>query len=201
MSRTTTQSRRTAPTTGWTSAPSTAPSTAPGTAWTLAAIAAELDGVVGGYEEAYLALEKAAEAHREGLRRGDAAVAERATAAEGPALLRIGELDRRRDALINAAAEALPGLRGRGQVTLGSIAASLPGAGSELAARAAGLRTLVARTSGLLGSLERASRSLATHFEGVLRQVSMRVSHSGTYGRRGFAEPGPAVVSGLDIRS
>ncbi len=171
------------------------------TAWTLAAIASELEAVVGGYEEAYGVLEKAAVEHREALRRGDASGAERAAAAEGPALLRIGELDRRRDGLINAAAEAMPGLRGKGQVTLGAIAASLPGAGSDLAGRAAGLRALVARTSGLLGSLERASRNLATHFEGVLRQVSMRVSHSGTYGRRGFAEPGPAVVSGLDIRS
>lgn len=171
------------------------------TAWTLAAIAAELEAVVGGYEEAYRALEGAAEAHRDALRRGDSAGAAAATGAEGPALLKIGDLDRRRDGLINGAAEVLPGLRGKRQVTLGVIAASLPGAGSELAARAAGLRVVVARTAGLLASLERASRSLATHFEGVLRQVSMRVSHSGTYGRRGFAEAGPAVVSGLDIRS
>lgn len=169
--------------------------------WTLGALAAELEAVVTGYEGAYVALERAAEEHRDALRRGDTSGAAQAAGAEGPALLRIGELDRRRDALINAAAESIPGLKGRGQITLGAIAASLPGAGSDLAARAAGLRALVARTSGLLGSLERASRSLATHFEGVLRQVSMRVSHSGTYGRRGFAEPGPAVVSGLDLRS
>ncbi|MFZ2874481.1 MAG: hypothetical protein WAZ94_08355, partial [Phycisphaerales bacterium] len=66
------------------------------TAWTLAAIAAELEAVVGGYEDAYRSLEAAAVTHRDSLRRGDSAGAAVATGAEGPALLKIGDLDRRR---------------------------------------------------------------------------------------------------------
>lgn len=50
-------------------------------------------------------------------------------------------------------------------------------------------------------ALKEATTTLATHMEGVLRQVAGRLSHAGTYGRRGIIETRVQVVSTLDMKS
>ena len=44
-----------------------------------------------------------------------------------------------------------------------------------------------------------ASLALTNHMNGLIEQVSAKLSHSGTYGRRGAVDPGRnQVVSSLD---
>ena len=46
-----------------------------------------------------------------------------------------------------------------------------------------------------------ATVSLLAHMEGLMRHVGRRLSHAGTYGRRGVVEAGGVVVSCVDLRS
>ena len=41
---------------------------------------------------------------------------------------------------------------------------------------------------------------MATHIDGLVRQVAQRLSHAGTYGSGGRVEVKAPVVSGLDVR-
>jgi hypothetical protein len=169
-----------------------------------AELAADLRALLAEYGARYEELHGHAIGQREALRRADAAGVEREATLQAAVLAQIAVLDRRRDELINAAAAVLPGLAGpnSGPVSLGRIAAALPAAGAgELVAAAGRLRALVRQTSDLMRSLGQASRSLVTHFEGLMRQVDRYVSHAGVYGRRGIVEAGPAVVSSLDLRT
>jgi len=63
------------------------------------------------------------------------------------------------------------------------------------------LRDLLAKLHKEHVSLKEATTTLATHMEGVLRQVAGRLSHAGTYGRRGIVETRVQVVSTLDMKS
>lgn len=64
------------------------------------------------------------------------------------------------------------------------------------------LRGLLERVRLEHGAIREASSSLADHMRGLMRQVSARLSHSGTYSPSGTVDPGrEQVVSGLDVRS
>ena len=41
---------------------------------------------------------------------------------------------------------------------------------------------------------------MASHIDGLVRQVAQRLSHAGTYGAGGRVEVKAPVVSGLDVR-
>ena len=63
------------------------------------------------------------------------------------------------------------------------------------------LRELLARLQREHAALKEASLALAGHMEGLMRQLSKRLSHAGTYGRTGMVESRVQVVSALDLRS
>lgn len=167
----------------------------------LSTLAGDLRAVLQDYTARYTQLRALTDAQREALRRADGPEVERLAGTQAGILQAIAVIDRRRDALVNAAAAALPGLRAS-PITLSAIAAALPGSPSDdLRARAAALRVLVRETGEASNLVGAAARTLLTHFEGLMRQVSGRLSHAGTYSRRGVVEAGGPVLSALDLRS
>jgi hypothetical protein len=119
------------------------------------------------------------------------------------ALESIAGLDQRRNSLVNAVAEAIPTLRATpGPITLAAIAAALPGsAATDLRGRAARLRALAREVADLSRAVAGATTSMLSHLEGLMRHVGRTLSHAGTYSPRGSVDPGPAVVSSLDLRT
>lgn len=72
---------------------------------------------------------------------------------------------------------------------------------SRLVALAERLRDLLARLQREHAALKEASLALASHMEGLMRQLAKQLSHAGTYGRRGVVESKVQVISALDLRS
>ncbi len=84
--------------------------------------------------------------------------------------------------------------------TLSRLAEAIGGEeGQRLAESAAYLRALTSRAEILQQSVREASRAMASHIDGLVRQVSQRLSHAGTYGAAGRVEAKTPVVSGLDM--
>lgn len=61
------------------------------------------------------------------------------------------------------------------------------------------LRFLLADIETQNSTLRTATAVLISHMEGLMRQVARRLSHSGTYGRKGYVETVPTVVSAVDL--
>ena len=65
--------------------------------------------------------------------------------------------------------------------------------------RSASLRELMVRVNKEHQAVREASQALSNHMSGLMEQISAKLSHTGTYGRRGVVDPGRAqVVSSLD---
>jgi hypothetical protein len=121
---------------------------------------------------------------------------------------RVAELEKRRLGLVARLADKMKPL-GAGRTggvpdkpTISWIARSLPEPiRARLVALADRLRELLARLQKEHAALREASAALAAHMEGLMRQLARRLSHAGTYGRRGIVEAPVQVVSALDLRS
>lgn len=136
---------------------------------------------------------------RDAVRRADpdslGSIAER----HARTLARIADLESARAELVRKwplPAAHIPGK----PITLRDLARALPEPGrTECLALSARLRDVLDATRTAAGVLRTASSSLLAHMEGLMRQVSRRLSHAGTYGRTGEVEPVASVVSALDL--
>jgi len=69
----------------------------------------------------------------------------------------------------------------------------------SLTQRSKSLRTLMLKVNEEHKAVRQASEALSTHMNGLIKQVSAKLSHTGTYSRRGAVDPGKSqVVSSLD---
>jgi hypothetical protein len=125
---------------------------------------------------------------------------------------RVGDLESQRLALVARLAERMRPLAKAGgsrpaeaipdKPTVSWIAKSLPEPlRTRLVGLAERLRELLARLQREHATLREASAALASHMEGMMRQLAKRLSHAGTYGRRGMVESTVQVVSALDLRT
>lgn len=69
----------------------------------------------------------------------------------------------------------------------------------RLSDRAGALRTLIENVHKEHEAVRAASEALATHMRGLMQQVAGKLSHAGTYGRRGRVEPVGTVMTGVDL--
>ena len=117
-------------------------------------------------------------------------------------LAEIATLEERRRSLVNTML-SLGGIRkvsGTGPITLTDIAHQMPEpARTRLVELARDVRLAVEKAADQQRTLRAATATLLAHMEGLMRQVAQRLSHAGTYGRRGLIESVPAVISGLDL--
>lgn len=146
-------------------------------------------------------------AHREAMRHADAAGVQGSVRRQAELLQQIADLEELRAGLVNRvgaspdfqqAGSAASG-RGNGPLTLSQIAALLDEPHrSRLTGSAGELRGLIEQVQKENRTLRAAAGSLMAHMEG-LRQVARRLSHAGTYGRRGFVEPCPGIATAVDL--
>lgn len=171
---------------------------------TLDQLVADLEALLDAYTTRYEQWRSLLIAQREAVRRADGAAVEDAARSLSNVLEAIAMLETRRGELVNASAEAIPGLRPAraGAITLSDVAGALPGAGrATLEVKARALRELARDVHAQTQTIAGATRSLLGHVEGLMRHVARSLSHSGTYSRTGVVEAGGAVVSALDIRT
>ncbi len=133
------------------------------------------------------------EKHRAAISSADARVLGDVVRDEREVLEQIASLDR-------SCRGVLDEWTGAGPVTVTALAGLLPPPeGPRLAESAAYLRALASRARTLQSTVREASESLSAHINGLMRQVSQRLSHAGTYGPGAKVESRASVVSGLDM--
>ncbi len=140
---------------------------------------------------------------RQAVRGADPALVQRATQLQTESLHEIAALeDCRRELVADLTASMPRRAPGSGPVTLSELARMMPEPQrTRLVELASRVRICVERAADEQRTLRAATGSLVAHMEGLMRQVARRLSHAGTYGRRGMVESVPAVVSGLDLVS
>ncbi len=87
------------------------------------------------------------------------------------------------------------------RTTIAQIAQRLEGPRRDRLLELGGrLRTLIQTVRTEQATLARAAESLASHMEGLIRQVAAKLSQTGAYGRDGRVGDASAVVSALDVK-
>lgn len=171
-----------------------------------AAVAAELARPLATLIERYESFVKSLEAHRAAISQADGRGIDSAISREADLLDELLVLDEtcRRTLGQTASTPSTPGARTQPTEdgwTLTALAAALGGdEGQRIAESSAYLKALTSRADILQKSVRDASHAMATHIDGLVRQVSQRLSHAGTYGAAGRVETNASVVSGLDVR-
>ena len=164
----------------------------------------ELGALLSAMTRCYTKLHEANTEQRESVRKADTERLAAATATQERIVAEIGVLDTKRRELVALACSGFTELRMKpaASVTLSDLALAAPeGSRADLLDRAASLRTLIKSVQSQNSSMRSVAQGLLTHVESVLRQVAMTLSHSGTYGPRGYVEAGGPVTTSLDLCS
>ena len=173
-------------------------STTPSTGASAADVARDLAGPLTALIERYESFVKTLETHRAAISKADARAIDDAIAREGELLEELLRLDAAcRDAL----GQNDPDPSAASGWTLTRLAQANGGEdGQRLSEASAYLKALTSRAEILQRSVREASAAMASHIDGLVRQVAQRLSHAGTYGAGGRVEVKAPVVSGLDVR-
>lgn len=180
-------------------APQTNLHAAPDEAMTI--LARALERLLADLEEQYCCLKSLSQARLAAMRRADRAALSACIQEENLAVQAIVEIEKRRVRIVGELAAGLGSTDGVG-TTLTWIALRMKGAaGDRLAAKAQKLREEIGQVRRLneIGAV--VAERLARHMEGLWAQVAATLNHSKTYGRMGAVQPGPRVVSALDLTS
>lgn len=163
--------------------------------------AAEVERVLCDLMAQFQRLTSLAHERREAMRSADPSRLARCISCENEAVQQVAEIEKRRITIIGRIAERL-GVPGKTQTRVTSIAERIGGPiGDRLKKQAQELLRQIETLRRANEIARDAAASLSAHMEGLLRQASQTLNHSKTYGRLGSVEPGPAVVSGLDVRT
>lgn len=144
------------------------------------------------------------EQHRDAVRHADPRGVERALEAQRHLMSNLAAIEQTRQEVVRALWKRF------GPDTGGAVNAPLPRLGTllevlpathrdALKAQAQELRRLIERVRYEESSLKAATAALSAHIEGLMRHVGRRLSHAGTYGRRGVIEPTPALAAAVDL--
>lgn len=162
---------------------------------------AELDRVIGDLLAAYACIAALVSERRDAVRHADTARLADCIARESECVQAVADIEKRRIGVVGRLAERL-GSAERTQARMAWIAERIePPAGERLLRRAQDLRGRLEEVRRENEIVHMATTRLATHMEGLWRQSVAVLNHSKTYGRLGAVEPGPQVVSALDLKS
>ncbi|MFT5422586.1 MAG: hypothetical protein ACI89L_000351 [Phycisphaerales bacterium] len=139
--------------------------------------------------------------HRGALSKADPKRLDSIIARTGESMARIAGLEDDRCRVLGV--EPGASRRGMSKPTITEIAALAGGDdGARLHRLGERLRELIERVRAEHATVQAASRSLADHMRGVMKQVAAKLSHAGTYSAAGTVDPGRnQVMSGIDIKS
>lgn len=161
----------------------------------------QLELALAGLRQSHAELLELAGEQREAIRAADGAALGRTVARQAEALERLAEFEQVRQAITSELSDGLPRRpAGAGPITVRELAGLAPEPWrTRLLEEAGALKTIVERLRDEHRTLRGATLSLLAHMEGLMRQVGRRLSHSGTYGRRGVVEAGATVISAVDV--
>ena len=161
----------------------------------------QLEQILAGLRQCHAELLELAGEQRAAIRAADGAALGRTVARQAETLERLAELEQGRQAITSELSDGLPRRpSGAGPITVRDLAALAPEPWrTRLLEEAGALKTIVELLRDEHRTLRGATLSLLAHMEGLMRQVGRRLSHSGTYGRRGVVEAGATVISAVDV--
>lgn len=166
-----------------------------------AELASRLESLLTSLQQVQRSILGATRGQREAMRHADPLGVQHATTDQARNTARLAEIERDRVSLVREAEEAGLVVRSVSPVTLRTLATACPPAArASLLTQAESLRELMEEVARETSSTRAATLTLLAHVEGVMRQVAGRLSHSGTYSRRGVVEAGASVVSAVDVR-
>lgn len=156
----------------------------------------ELAAVLGSLLREHEALLDVTARHRQAIATADMLALRTVNEQQQQAAERMAHLERRRQQLAAALAPHAPeGAAG----TLPALAAAFPHARDTLTALADRIRDVAGRLSREQRAVRIAAEALAEHMQGLMKQVARKLSHAGTYGRRGSVDARVQVTSALDL--
>lgn len=162
------------------------------------ALVDELAAVLGSLLREHEALLEVTARHRQAIATADMLALRTVNEQQQQAAERMAHLEHRRQQLAAALAPHAPDGGGAGS-TLPSLAAAFPHARDTLTALADRIRDVAGRLSREQRAVRIAAEALAEHMQGLLKQVARKLSHAGTYGRRGSVDARVQVTSALDL--
>jgi hypothetical protein len=159
----------------------------------------ELDGIVCGLIGAYEQLFATAIERREAMGRADTAGLARCMERDAGVVQEIARLEAQRERVVGGLARSM-GSQDGSRTTMTWIAERAPeGRREGMLARAGELRELIQKTRTLGEHTRAAAEILASHMQGMMKQVHAKLNHAKTYGRLGAVESGRSIVSALDL--
>ena len=167
----------------------------------VALLARGLERILSDLSEQYARLHALAQARLAAMRRADPAALGACISQENLAVQEIVEVEKRRVRVVGDLASMLESGKGVG-TPMGWIAERIDGAvGERLTTKAQNLRNSMEAVRRLNEVGAVVAERLSRHMEGLWGQVAATLNHSKTYGRMGAVQPGPRVVSALDLTS
>ncbi len=161
----------------------------------------ELEGICVALVERYEVLGSLARERHAALRLADPKGVNACIEREGVVVQQIGEIEQRRAQIVRGIAQDL-GSADAEHTTIGWIADRVGGAeGDRLREQATRLRERMEAVQRENEIVRRALNHLSAHMQGLWKQASVLLNHAKTYGRMGAVEPGPRVLSALDLTS
>lgn len=146
-------------------------------------------------------LAQLAEVRHEAMRRANTEALGACIQAENEVVQRIADTEKRRVRVVGSIAAAM-GSAAKNQTRLSWIAERCPEpARKRLLTLAESLKQTIVTLQQRNEVVKAAAEALARHMNGIRRQIGATLNHARTYGRRGAVDPGPSVVSAVDLRS
>jgi len=183
--------------------PETMPETTPETTKDPAELAERLRSTLDAMTEAHDALLDAMHRRRAAIRTANADQLAHSSSEEASVVARISELDQSRRELAVRLASALDGRTDDPHRVLPRISelsnALGPAEGESLEESGRRLREVVKRTQTEARTMRAALRDLVAHTEGLMVQVSRRLSDTGTYSPRGGRKRSLPYSGGIDV--
>ncbi len=146
-------------------------------------------------------LSRLAEVRHEAMRRANMEALGACIQCENEVVQQIADTEKRRVRVVGVIAAEL-GSPAKSQTRMSWIAERCPEpARKRLLTLAATLRETIGVLHKRNEVVRSAAEALARHMNGIRRQIGATLNHARTYGRRGAVDPGPSVVSAVDLRS
>jgi hypothetical protein len=153
----------------------------------------KLDSMLADLETEHNKLLDLAHAHKDALTQASVEELRDITIKTSDVLMRVASIEDRRRAMIERDTGSLG--------TLDQLIEQMnPTDQDRIGKRRSRLRELILRVQEEQSAVRQASEHLASHMQGLIKQVSASLSHSGTYSRGGAVDPSRSqVVSSLDV--
>jgi hypothetical protein len=162
---------------------------------------AELETLLRELITEYERLNELAGKRQDAMRHADTRTLGEMIGAENLSVQRVADLERRRLPLVGEMAKRLAAPP-KTEVTITWLAQRLSGAaGDRLAGLASRLRGLIQALLRTNEASKKTAETLATHMDGLMRQVAASLNHARTYSASGMVTAGPRVVTAIDVKS